>query len=102
MVLDLVTNTVKVAQIILSGASTDGSLKIYSPDKFKIMLDGLNLASKRGPALDNQSKKRTFVHLSDGTVNTLSDASVYADDFYYPDDVAADGEDCKGCFFSEA
>lgn len=102
VVVDLTTNTIKEVEFVLQGNSSDGSLKIYSPNKFKITLNGLTLTSQRGPAINNQSKKRTFVHVADGTVNKLVDAQGYLDDIYYPDGVSADDEDRKGCFFSEA
>lgn len=101
VVVDLATGGVKNCEIRLSGSSSDGSLKIYSDNKFRIVLDGLSLASQRGPALNNQSKKRTFLHLSDGTVNTLVDAASYRDDIYYPAGVASADEDRKGALFSE-
>ena len=101
---------VKKCEIILSGGSDNGSLKIYNttnPDdkeagkKTKLTLNGVSLKSTIGPAIDYQSGKRLFLHLADGTENSLEDATTYSDDiWYWPGKSAAD-EDRKGCFFSE-
>jgi hypothetical protein len=101
---------VKKCEIILSGASDDGSLKIYcttNPEdkeagkKVKLTLNGLKLKSQRGPAINYQAGKRMFLHLADGTENTLEDAASYSDDIFYFTGRTATGEDRKGCFFSE-
>ena len=101
---------VKKCEIILSGASDDGSLKVYcttNPDdkdagkKVKLTLNGLKLKSGRGPAINYQAGKRMFLHLADGTDNTLEDAAQYADDICYFSGRTAATEDRKGCFFSE-
>ena len=86
----------KKSRINLSGSSTDGSVRIYPKDpedasKFVMCLDNLNLASKTGPAINSQVKKRVYVILEGE--NTLSDAAAYTDD--------VEGEDSKGCLFSE-
>jgi hypothetical protein len=98
---DMATNSVSGVEIIASGTSTDGALKIYGSKKFKLTLNGVELTSQRGPALNSQCKKRIFVHVTDGTTNRLTDASKYTDDAYYLDESAKDDEDRKGCFFSE-
>jgi hypothetical protein len=98
---DMATNSVSGVEIIASGTSTDGALKIYGSKKFKLTLNGVELTSQRGPALNSQCKKRIFVHVADGTTNRLTDASKYTDDAYYLDESAKDDEDRKGCFFSE-
>lgn len=101
VVIDMLTNSVKNVNVILSGASADGSLKIYGEKKFMLTLAGVELESTIGPAINSQCKKRVFVEVSDGTVNSLTDASTYSDDTYYPDGVTSADEDRKGCFFSE-
>ena len=101
---------VKKCEIILSGASDDGSLKVYcttNPDdkdagkKVKLTLNGVKLKSGRGPAINYQAGKRMFLHLADETDNTLEDAAQYADDICYFSGRTAATEDRKGCFFSE-
>jgi trimeric autotransporter adhesin len=76
---------------MVSGISTDGSLKLYSSFKCQLLLAGLSLTNADGPAINNQSKKRTTVVLASGTTNELTDASSYK----------SSTEDQKGTFFSE-
>lgn len=99
--IDMQTNSVKNVEIIVSGKSDDGQLKIYGEKKFKLTLNGVELTSSVGPAINNQCKKRVFVHLTDGTTNRLTDASSYSAEPYYLNGAAPDDEDRKGCFFSE-
>ena len=75
----------------LSGYASDGFFKLYSSKKQAIVLNGLTLTNQNGAAINNQSKKRTFVVVQ-GT-NTLADGSSYTDT---PSD-----EDEKAAFFSE-
>lgn len=99
--IDMQTNTVSGVNIVVSGKSSDGQLKIYGEKKFKLTMNGVELTSSKGPAINSQCKKRAFVHLTDGTTNRLTDASSYSDDPYYLSGSSADSEDRKGCFFSE-
>lgn len=88
----VITSTVKKVAYALSGTTTDGSFKIYSDNKFKLALNGVNLTNPSGAAINIQSGKRVFVVSADGTENMLTDGSSYQ---------LTDGEDMKGCFFSE-
>lgn len=88
-----ITCTGKV-KFIVSGTTTNGSLKFYSDSKFMVRLNGANITNHSGSAFNNQSGKRTFIDVCDGTTNTLTDAVSYSG---IPDD-----EDCKACLFSEA
>jgi hypothetical protein len=97
--IDLKTNAVANTEIILSGKSSNGALKIYASKKVKLTLDGVELTSKIGPAINNQNKKKLFLHLADGTTNRLTDAATYSADPYYL--TTSTDEDRKGCFFSE-
>ncbi len=99
--IDMLTNSVKKVNIVAQGTSSDGSLKIYGEKKFKLTLNGLDLTSASGPAINDQCKKRVFVHLADGTTNRLTDAATYSDDKYYLNGASAADEDRKGAFFSE-
>ncbi len=99
--IDMQTNSVSKVEIIVSGKSSDGGLKIYGEKKFKLTLSGVELTSSKGPAINDQCKKRAFVHLTENTTNRLTDASSYSDDTYYISGSTADDEDRKGCFFSE-
>lgn len=75
----------------LTGSTSDGFFKLYSSRKQAIYLDGVSITNKNGAAINNQSKKRTFV-VVEGT-NTLKDGTSYSDT---PSD-----EDEKAAFFSE-
>jgi hypothetical protein len=99
---DFQTNAVSNVEIVLTGSTDDGALKVYGAKKFKLTLNGVSIKSAKGPAINNQCKKRMFVYLANGTTNSLEDASSYQDDTYYIDGNNADSEDRKGCFFSEA
>ncbi|MCH5330155.1 MAG: carbohydrate-binding domain-containing protein [Alistipes sp.] len=99
---DMLTNSVKNVEIVLSGSTSDGSLKIYGEKKFMLTLNGVEISSQRGPAINNQCKKRMFVHLAEGSFNRLADCETYSDDCYYPSGVTAADEDRKGTLFSES
>lgn len=99
--IDLETYSVKDVEIVVRGVTSDGSLKVYADKKYKLTLDGVDITSKRGPAINSQSKKRVFVHLTPGTTNYLCDASSYGSDAYYLGGSSASTEDRKGCFFAE-
>ena len=87
-----VTNSGKENVIYeLSGTTTDGFFKLYSSKKQAIVLNGVSITNKNGAAINNQSKKRTFVVVNGS--NSLSDGSSYTDT---PSD-----EDEKAAFFSE-
>ncbi|MBR4826603.1 MAG: carbohydrate-binding domain-containing protein, partial [Bacteroidales bacterium] len=75
----------------LSGSTTDGFFKLYSAKKQAIILNGASIVNPNGAAINNQSKKRTFVVVN-GT-NSLADGASYTD-------TPAD-EDEKAAFFSE-
>ena len=98
---DMLTNSVKNVELVVKGKSDDGGLKIYGDKKFKLTLSGVELTSTQGPAINDQCKKRVFVHLAEGTTNRLTDAETYSDDPYYLDGSSPADEDRKGCFFSE-
>lgn len=86
-------------EVIAMGMSADGSLKLYSDNKYKLTLNGLDLTSQRGPAINSQSKKRVYVHLGEDTTNRLADCPNYIDDHYTI--AGAVNEDRKGALFAE-
>lgn len=88
-----VTSTVKGVEYIVSGTTANGFLKVYSDYKFKLTLNGASITNTKGPAINIQSGKRCYVVLNKGTTSALTDGSGYS--------TAPDGEDQKGCFFSE-
>lgn len=89
----VITATVGGVAYNISGSTTEGSVKIYSDKKFKLVLNGVSITNSDGPAINIQSKKTAFVVLADNTDNQLTDGSSYA--------AATNDEDQKGTFFSE-
>ena len=86
-------NTSNVIRYVLTGETSDGFFKLYSTKKQAIVLNGVSITNPDGAVINNQSKKRTFIVLNDGTTNSLTDGTNYSD--------ATDDEDMKACFFSE-
>ena len=87
-----INSTSSRMQYVATGQSDDGSLKIYSENKFKLTLDGLNLTNTEGAAINNQCGKTCYLVLADDTENNLADGPAYT---------YVTGEDQKGAFFSE-
>ncbi|MEJ1241681.1 carbohydrate-binding domain-containing protein [Chryseolinea sp. T2] len=87
----IITSTIKGVAYELSGITSNGSVKIYSDNKFKLTLNGVQITNSDGPAINIQSSKTAFVVLADGTENGLTDGKTYA----------TSSEDMKGTFFSE-
>jgi hypothetical protein len=86
-------------EVVVIGKTSNGGLKIYSENKYKLTLSGVDISSQCGPAINSQSKKRVFVHLTDGTTNRLTDCANYGEDHYTMTGVY--NEDRKGAFFAE-
>lgn len=77
--------------LVLSGSTTNGSLLVYRESKFGIQLNGVNIHHANGPAINNQCSKSFYLHVADGTTNTLTDGTAYTEQEY----------DQKGALFSE-
>ncbi len=77
--------------LILSGTATDGSLLVYREKKYTILLNGVDIYNADGPAINNQCSKSLYIVCADGTTNTLTDGTSYADQTYQQ----------KGALFSE-
>ena len=69
------TNTKSELEFVVQGESTHGSLTYDGPLKCKFYLNGLNLKSDKGAAIDIQCGKRVDLILNDGTENVLADAA---------------------------
>ncbi len=82
----------------LKGTCTEGSVKIYGEEKFKLSLNGLDMSSTDSCAINIQSSKRCFLVLEDGTTNKITDGAGYPTD---KEELTSGGEDKKGAFFSE-
>jgi hypothetical protein len=87
-----INSSVAEVEYVLSGTTTNGSVKIYSDKKFKLTLNGVTITNADGPAINIQSSKRAFVVLADKTTNLLTDGATYT---------ASGTEDMKATFFSE-
>lgn len=86
------TNKVNNIEYILQGSTENGSFKIYNERKTKLTLAGVSISNPTGPAINNQSKKRFYVVLDEGTENYIADGKTYT---------KVAGEDQRGCLFSE-
>ncbi len=87
-----VTNLSGPVKFVVSGKTTDGSLKFYGDKRFQILLNGAEITNPHGAAINNQGSKSLYVVLADGTVNRLQDGQTYA---------MVDEEDQKAALFSE-
>ena len=77
--------------LIVSGTTTDGSLLVYREKKYGIQLNGVTIHNDDGPAINNQCGKSLYLEVADGTTNTLTDGTTYAEQTF----------DQKGALFSE-
>ena len=77
--------------LVLSGTTTDGSLLVYREKKYGIRLNGVTIHHADGPAINNQCGKSLYLEVADGTTNTLTDGTTYAEQTF----------DQKGALFSE-
>lgn len=87
-----ITSAAKHVRYIVTGTTSNGSLKFYSERKFLVQLNGVDITNPNGAAINNQCGKSFYLMLNEGTVNTLRDGEEYA---------MIDGEDQKAALFSE-
>ena len=87
-----ITSTAKRVRYIVTGTTTNGSLKFYGEKKFQLQLNGADITNPTGAAINNQCGKSLYLVLNEGTVNTLRDGENY---------MMVDDEDQKGALFSE-
>ncbi|MBP5260475.1 MAG: carbohydrate-binding domain-containing protein [Paludibacteraceae bacterium] len=94
----VITSTVdEDVEYLLTGTTTNGSVKIYSDKKYKVTLSNADITSVDKPALNLQSSKRVYLVQPAGSVNKLTDSGEYETDRDYN----SDGEDRKGVLFCE-
>ena len=79
-------------QFVVSGQTSDGSIKFYGDKRFQILLNGAEITNPHGAAINNQGSKSLYVVLAEGQVNRLQDG---------PDYTMVDEEDQKAALFSE-
>ncbi|MEA5037149.1 hypothetical protein SDC9_32476 [bioreactor metagenome] len=65
---------------IARGSLSDGQIVIYAgeSDKVQLVLDGVDISCSNNPAIYAAQAGKVFITLAEGSVNTLSDGSVYA------------------------
>ena len=82
----------------VKGKCSNGSLKIYSEKKFRLLFSGVTLTNPTGPAINIQSGKTVYASIVNGTTNNLCDGATYNAPV-----IGANGEeeDQKGTLFSE-
>ena len=82
----------------VKGTCSNGSLKIYSEKKFRLLFGGITLTNPTGPAINIQSGKTVYASIVNGTTNTLCDGATYSAPV-----IGSNGEeeDQKGTLFSE-
>lgn len=83
---------------VLAGNTSEGNFKLYSPKKYNLILNSVNITNPVGPAINLQSKKNADIILAAGTENFLYDGKTYSD---APKDTAGEAEDQKAAFFAE-
>ena len=86
------TSAAKRVRYIVSGTTSNGSLKFYSDKKFQLQLNGVDITNPNGAAVNNQCGKSFYVVINKGTENTLRDGATYS---------MVENEDQKGALFSE-
>ena len=82
----------------VKGACSNGSLKIYSEKKFRLLFNGITLTNPAGPAINIQSGKTVYASIVNGTTNTLCDGVTYSAPVMGSN---GEEEDQKGTLFSE-
>jgi len=87
-----VSSATKRVRYIVSGSTSNGSLKFYSERKFQLLLNGVDITNPHGAAINNQCGKSLYLVVNEGTVNTLRDGDTYD---------MVEGEDQKATLFSE-
>ena len=82
----------------VKGTCSNGSLKIYSEKKFRLLFNGITLTNPAGPAINIQSGKTVYASIVNGTTNTLCDGATYSAPVMGSN---GEEEDQKGTLFSE-
>ena len=82
----------------LKGTCSNGSFKIYSDKKFRLMFNNITLTNPTGPAINIQSGKTVYASIVNGTTNTICDGATYSAPVV---DSNGEEEDQKGTLFSE-
>lgn len=80
---------------VFSGTLSNGQILVNAgeDDKVQIVLNGASITNSDGPAIYAVEADKVFVTAAEGTQNSLSDGSSYADDAF--------GNTPDGCIFSK-
>ena len=70
-----VVNMSGPVKFVVSGQTSNGSLKFYGDKRFQILLNGVEITNPNGAAINNQGSKTLYVVVADGTVNRLQDGT---------------------------
>ncbi len=90
---NLIVDSTRKMTLIVRG-TLNGSIVVNKPDgKFKLVLDGVNITSSSGPAINLQTEKRCFLVINDDTVNNITDGSLHP--------LMPNGSKTKAAIFSE-
>jgi len=87
-----VVNMSGPVKFVVSGHTSNGSLKFYGDKRFQLLLNGADVTNPNGAAINNQGSKSMYVVLAEGTQNRLEDGTAYT---------MVDEEDQKAALFSE-
>ena len=79
-------------KFIISGKTTNGSLKFYGDKRFQVLLNGAEISNPNGAAINNQGSKTFYVVLADFFFNDTATTEIYT---------MVDEEDQKAALFSE-
>lgn len=90
-----------VVEVVVSGKTEDGQLKMYGNSPVKLSLEGLELKSAKSAAINVQNKSVLYIHLKEDTENVISDAKSQVAEAYYPEGVTADDEKRNGAIYSK-
>jgi len=86
------SSTTSIMNIVLSGTTNNGSVKVYGNSTFGLILNGVDITNPNGAAINIQNKEKALVSIIDETNNRLVDGEEY---------IHTNGEDMKATFFSE-
>ncbi len=75
-------NITKGGIYTLTGTISNGNVTINTDGNVKLILDNVTITNNSGPAIIIINAKNTIIELKDGTTNTLTDGSSYANEEY--------------------
>lgn len=86
-------------EVVASGATDDGQLKVYGNAAVKLTLNGAYIKSNKSAAINVQNKSTLYLHLADGTENYICDSASQSDEAYYPEGVTSSDEKRNGALY---